>query len=387
MKKVLIITNYFPPEMGAASNRIYQLADALSDAYEVSILCPLPNYPKGEIFDSYKGKWFQKDTIDGITVNRLWIYASNSRHKFLRLLAMLSFSFSLVWYFVKHKIPKTVIIQSPPLLVAFTALLFLSKTKHQLILNVSDLWPSAGLELGAFKKGIGYRFLKSIEAYNYKKAELVLGQSEEILNHISLITKAPKLKLFRNYPDFEPPIVKNIDKKEGESIKLVYAGLLGVAQGILKLCKTLDYSNIEFHIYGSGLEEKAIVEFIKKHKDLPITYHGSIARKKLHRELLTYDLAIIPLLQRIYGSVPSKIFEYSRLGLPLLYFGGGEGESIIKKYDLGWVAKAGDYKALNTTLNNVTKDDLSTMVRQKIQDDAIAYFDYKRQLNNLKQDL
>ena len=107
------------------------------------------------------------------------------------------------------------------------------------------MWPSAGLELGALKKGIGYTFLKKIERFNYKNANLVMRQSNEILAHIKQITTQPKLFLYRNYPDINIPksqpqqIVK-------EKLTVVYAGLLGVAQGIYKLCNNLDYSHIEF---------------------------------------------------------------------------------------------------------------------------------------------
>jgi len=361
------------------------LAKQLSSDCKVTVVCPLPNYPKGSIFEDYKGKWMHKTTVEGIRVHRLWLFASNSKNKVLRFFAMLSFSFSMAWYFATHKIPKTVIVQSPPLLVAFTALLFLNKKRHKLILNVSDLWPRAGLELGAFSKGFTYSILQKTERYNYNKAHCILGQSEEILQHVRTRSKKPKVLLYRNYPDFTPPKIEDYALRSSEKIKLVYAGLLGVAQGILKLCKNLDYSTIEFHIYGSGTEEAAIINFITKNPDLPIWFHGRVARHKLHSKLLNYDVTIIPLLHRIYGSVPSKIFEYARLGLPILYFGGGEGETIVKHHNLGWVANAGNYAHLNTTIKTISLTELNTSLRKHIQKKAITHFDVRQQVKQLKQ--
>lgn len=383
MKDVLIITSYFPPEFGAASNRIFHLSEGLQKRhYNVLVLTPLPNYPTGKIFEAYKGKFKQTSTENDIKIHRLWIYASNSKNKLLRLIAMLSYSFSLVWFFMWHKIPKTVIIQSPPLLVAFTSILFLRSKKRKLILNVSDLWPIAGLELGALKKGVIYSFLEKIERFNYRNADLVLGQSEEILTHVNSLFPNKKSFLYRNYPDFNPP--KFIEKNNYKGkIKLVYAGLLGVAQGIYNLCEQLDYSNIEFHIYGAGTEQSKIEVFIKKYPELPIFYHGEVSRKTLHKELIKYEIAIIPLLNRIYGSVPSKIFEYAKLGLPMIYFGGGEGEIIIKNHKLGWIANAGDYKNLNCVISTIEKSSLSKEFNKKIRQTADEEFNLNKQLDEL----
>ncbi|ARV09677.1 glycosyltransferase WbuB [Winogradskyella sp. PC-19] len=376
MKEVLIISNYFPPEIGAASNRIFQLAKGLSKNHNVSVICPLPNYPTGKVFENYNAK----ETINNISVNRLWVSPSVSKNKFIRLFSMLSFSFSISWYILWNKIPETVIVNSPPLLVAFTSLFFLRSKRHKLILNVSDLWPSAGFELGAIKKGFSYNVLQKLESFNYKKAHLILGQSEEILTHIKTTVPQKETLLYRNFPDFEPPKIHTENPKDSTKIKLVYAGLLGIAQGVLKLCNKLDYSNIEFHIYGAGAEEIQIKSFLKKNPNLPIFFHGSVGRKQLHKELMKYDATIIPLLNRIYGSVPSKIFEYSRLGLPIIYFGGGEGETVVEKNKLGWVAEAGNYEALNSILNNLKASDFSTGQKQKIQKTAIANFENKHQI-------
>ena len=319
---------------------------------------------------------------NNITTHRLWIYASNSKNKVLRLIAMLSYSFSLICFFTWNKIPKTVIIQSPPLLVAFTSVFFLRSKKRKVILNVSDLWPLAGLELGAFKKNFSYKLLEKIERFNYKHADLVLGQSEEICTHVKSLFPEKNTFLYRNYPDFEVQL-SNYKIKPSEKLKMVYAGLLGIAQGILKLCENLNYEKIQFHIYGSGAEKQAIESLIKDRPELDIIYHGEIARTELHKALIKYDFTIIPLLNRIYGSVPSKIFEYARLGLPMLYFGGGEGEDIIEKYKLGWIAKPSNYEDLNRVILKLDISKLQSENRSKIQEIAFNNFDFNNQLKEL----
>jgi glycosyltransferase involved in cell wall biosynthesis len=209
-----------------------------------------------------------------------------------------------------------------------------------------------------------------------------MGQSEEILAHIKSIFPEKHNFLYRNYPNFESQKLDSYNCSEGK-IKMVYAGLLGVAQGVYKLIQNLDYSTIEFHIYGAGTEKELIEHFISTHPKLPLVYHGEIDRKSLHKKLTNYDVAIIPLLNKIYGSVPSKIFEYAHLGLPMIHFGGGECENIITQNQLGWVAKAGNYKDLNDVISKLEKTNFNSELRENIKATARLKFAFEEQLQEL----
>ena len=180
---------------------------------------------------------------------------------------------------------------------------------------------------------------------------------------------------------------ENFDQIEKDiangKLKIVYAGLLGIAQGVYKLCQELDYSNVQLHIYGAGAEQKKIENLIDRNASLDIVYHGEVSREEIHKELTKYDITIIPLLNRIYGSVPSKIFEYARLGMPMMYFGGGEGENIIKKHALGWIAEPSNYKSLNRIISKIDTTKLESENRIAIQKEALSNFDFNNQLNQL----
>jgi glycosyltransferase involved in cell wall biosynthesis len=384
MKDILIISYYYPPEIGAASNRIFQLASGLQENFNITVLTPLPNYPEGQIFENYKGKFKHSSIEKNIAVKRLWIFPSNSKNKFVRLISMLSYSMSLLLYFILNNIPKTVIIQSPPLLVAFSSIFFLRSKNRKLVLNVSDLWPDAGLDLGALRQNKFYTLLKRIEHFNYINSQVILGQSEEILCHIKTINNTSKLILFRNYPKLNvlPPLYNS--NYTSNPIKIVYAGLIGIAQGIVRLCENLHFDGIELHIYGAGAETEKLKDHIKNHPEHPIVYHGSVKREDLHNIILSYDIAIIPLVKRIYGSVPSKIFELAALGMPVLYFGGGEGETIVKNYNLGWVVSPGDYNSLNTTIQRDIRQGLKKNDRLTVRETSANHFSYADQLNELK---
>jgi len=347
-KEILIITNYFPPEKGAASNRLFSLVNGLSkNEYDVKVVCPLPNYPQGELFDGYKRKLFLKTQESFGILYRLWIWPNNSSNKFLRILSMLSFSVSLSLFLIFHKFPQKVIIQYSPIFVGFTGVFWSRLFRKKVVLNVSDLWPLAGLVMGLLTKGFYYSLLSKMESFCYRKSHLILGQSKEILDHIDKKGISSPLFLYRNYPDFTPQPLNN--QPIEEDIKIVYAGLTGVAQGLFKICSTITLpKHVSLHIFGTGTE----AEQIKQLEKINIYYHGEIKREELHEKIQEFHLGFVPLTKRIYGSVPSKIFELSRLGIPVLYFAGGEGEIIVKNNKLGWVIPVYDIVKLQDFINS-----------------------------------
>ncbi|MCB0452308.1 MAG: glycosyltransferase family 4 protein [Aequorivita sp.] len=376
-KEILIITNYFPPERGAAANRIYSMAEAMGDTgFTVTVVCPLPNYPTGKVFREYGGKISSVESVSFGKIKRLWIWPSNSANKFVRLLSMLSFSLSLVLFFSFNKTPKKIFIQYSPVFVGYTAVCLGRLFSKKIILNVSDLWPLAGLEMGILKKGWYYSLLLKMEHFCYKNADLVVGQSEEILQHISNFKKEKPFFLYRNIPNFDIPPIK--EKSISKEIKIVYAGLLGVAQGIFEICQKVTFpENVSLHIYGAGPEAGKIKNLQKRN----IHFYGELDREELHKELQNYDIAFIPLINRIYGSVPSKIFEYTRLGLPVLYFAGGEGGEIVERESLGWVVAVNDLGGLQSFINSISETELKSFPKAIVQKNSALAFDFKKQFD------
>jgi len=388
VEEILIISNYYPPEKGAAANRIEQLALKLhQNNYRVSVICPLGNYPKGELFPEYKGKFSVTENRDGITVKRLWIYPSVSKNILVRIISVLSFSLSLFFYLLFKKTPKKVVVQSPPLLLSFISVLVLSLKKKKIILNISDLWPLAAIELNALKKdSLSHKFSLFMERFIYRKATLILGQSNEIISHVHTLFPNKKCYLYRNFPDHNIPKMELVTD-EDQPIRIFYAGLLGIAQGVFELCQKIDLKtlNIELHVFGDGAEKNQIKALVSAEKGHKIFFHGMLERKELHERLKSFDIALVPLKTRIYGSVPSKIFEYGALGFPILYFGGGEGETIISEYQLGWVADVGNYLDLNETLKIISgksKSELN-LIKERVFTEAKISFDLDNQLKGL----
>lgn len=352
---IALLTQYYKPEMGAPQNRLYEMMKGLADlGNEVSIVTAMPNYPTGKIFDEYKGKFSCKEKRDGIEIKRYWLYASNVRKTIPRIWNMLSFTLTSLCslsYLRKKKLDY-LIVESPPLTLAWSGRWLAKLAGAKYIANISDLWPLSAKELGAISDGRLYRILEKLERYIYHKADIVMGQSEEIVKHIEN-HGGKTTYLFRNGVDpsrFDLSLKKA--KKPGEPIKIIYAGLLGFAQGIADICKSINFKelNAEFHIYGAGGEKDEIVNYLEGNSDCGIIYHGVVSREELPSVLLNSDMTLIPLVKNIYGAVPSKIYESMAAGLPIMFMGEGEGAKIVKENNLGLVANAKDYLQLKNNI-------------------------------------
>ncbi len=355
--KILLVSFYYHPELGAAPSRITNMAHGLREqGAKVDILTCLPNYPKGRIFDGYRGRLYKKEKTDGGNIYRYWTYATVSKNPIKRAWGMISFAMMMWLFAFKIRLIRSydrVIIQSPPLFVSCSGImLFKCLYRKKTILNISDLWPLSAVELGAIKKGSKlYDIFAKIERFIYRKADGIFGQSNEILQHINGFESTEKKCLYRNLQRYKV----SIDYKEkGEPLKIVYAGLLGVAQDILGIIQHIDFKRlgIEFHIYGGGNQTKEIENFINAN-DCNVFYHGYVSKDKIAEELAKYDASIVPLAVRIKGAVPSKIFDILPIGIPMIFCGGGEGAEIIKSYNVGYVSEPGDYQGLKANIEKL----------------------------------
>lgn|GEM_PF-199552 len=391
MKKIFFLTNTFYPEYGAATNRLLHTALGLQEAgYKIEVITGIPHYPFGKFYKGYKRKFYQKQTYKGINIHRFWLFPSHNDALLHRVFTMFSLAFAvlLAMPFLKKKTPSYIFLQYPPVAMVFPALVLKKLTKAKLIVNVSDLWPVAIEELGfTSQKSFLYLFLKKLEQFTYKKADLLLAQSSEIKAYLETRNQNASVLLYRTAVDCEifKPKVNNESRQK--TIKVVYAGVLGVAHGIYRLCKMLEFpqENLEFHIYGDGFEKQKIERYLKKHPNKPIFLHSMVPQEKLVDLMQGADLVLISQKTRIYGTVPSKIYEALALAKPIIFHGAGEGAEIIRKADAGLVSHPNDFKQLNLNLALLANAQFS--FRKKMGDrgrlSAINDFDRKIYVNNL----
>lgn len=368
--KALIVSHYYHPEIGAAASRITFMAEGLrQEGADVDVLTCLPNYPKGRIFEGYRGCFSKRENINGVNVFMCWSFASVSKSALVRMLCMLSFSITLWFFAFKRKLIKSydvVIIQSPPILVGFSALLLFKKLyRRKVILNVSDLWPTSAIELGAMREhSLSHRFLLWVERYLYKHVDAIQGQSNEILRHVKEFVPTKPLFLYRNLQHASDVQLSNT--KQRRPLKIVYAGLLGVAQDILGLVKAINFKELgaEFQIYGAGNQAQQIETYTLMN-DTGAYYNGMLSKSDVKKILPQYHVSIVPLLVRIQGAVPSKIFDLISLGIPVLFCGGGEGADIVEEYHLGLTSQPGNIEQLKQHIREFAQMDDDTYMKYR----------------------
>ena len=379
--KVLLVAERYWPEVGAAPSRLANMAEGLKkEGCEVDVLTSLPNYPKGRIFDGYRGSVSKHEVHGGVGLFRYWIFATVSRNPLFRIINMFSFAV-MIWLFAfKRKRIKgydSVIIQTPTLVVAASAMFLFKKLYgKKCVLNVSDIWPLTAVDMGAMAMGgFSYKFMVKLERYLYKNADGVLGQSEEILNHVAqemlklagkwkkgdsdtdevlnskLWKEDKRLFLYRNLQTYQ---LDCDHKTKGDTLKLVFSGMLGVAQDVAGIVKNVPFKElgVEFHILGGGKQLEEIENYCKEHPDSMVYTHGFVPKEQIAERLRWRDASIVPLATRIRGAFPSKVFDILPQGLPILFCGGGEGASFINEHQVGMTSAPGDYAAL---IENIKK--------------------------------
>ena len=353
--KILVVSFYYEPEIGAAPNRITNLVRGLKERGEqVDVLTCLPNYPTGRIFDGYRGHFSVKECKDGVNIYRYWTYATVSKGVLRRAFAMTSFAVTMWAFGLRRRLIRsygTVIIQSPPIMVSASAMrLFKRIYRRRVILNVSDLWPGSAVELGYMRPdSLSYRYTLRLERNIYRRADAVMGQSDEILQRVRSMEPGKRLFLYRNLSRYSSKNASAV-KRTAPSLRhlrIVYAGLLGIPQDVLSIVRNVDFesADAEFHIYGGGNQVDDIKNEIAGGKK-NVYYHGVLPKELMNVALNDYDVSLIALVKSIKGAVPSKIFDTLPLGMPILFCGAGEGAAIVRDNRFGLVAEPSDYKMI-----------------------------------------
>ena len=347
--RILYITQYFYPEIGATTNRALANVRYFSKkGHKVTVLTEMPNHPKGTIFNGYRGKMFMTETLENFKIQRVWVYTSVKKNFIIRLLFYISFAFlgslSTIFSWEKYDI---VYVTSPPLFVGIIGLVLkylFPKTKF--VFEVRDLWPDAAVEMGELKNKYFRKFSFILERQLYTKADKIIAVTQKFKERI--IAKGfikEKICVIRNGSDmqFEKISITNSIKlkyKSNDEFIIIYAGILGIAQNLKTILDTaiiLKNENIRFLLIGTGPEEKLLKDYSKQSNIENVEFIGEVPKEKINDYLSLADCGIIPLknIPVFDSTIPSKLFDYMSANLPILLGVKGEAKEILNESKAG----------------------------------------------------
>ncbi len=335
--KILILTQYYPPETGAPQNRLSSLAKYLKKfGNDVEILTAIPNYPLYKVFDGYKRKNFCKEYIDNIPVYRSYIYVTQKKGLLQRVLSYFSFVCSS-YYTARRRLekPDIIICESPPLFLGISGVLLKRRWKSKLVFNVSDLWPESAEEIGLVKNKWILKRSHQLAKWIYTNADLITGQTQGIIKAIHKLHPEKKLfwlpngidagKFCNHYP---APQVKH-------AFNLLYAGIIGHAQGlevILHAANLLkDANHLHFYIIGDGPVKENLESLKVSLRLTNVTFIPNHPYEKIAAWLSVCHAYIVPLrkLDLFKGAIPSKLFEPLFFCKPILLGVDGEAKELF----------------------------------------------------------
>ena len=354
--RVLFLTQYFPPEMGAPQARLSELGERLIDrGWDVEALTALPNYPTGHVFEGYRPWKSCVEDVGRIRSIRVPIYPSTAG--FVKRLANY-FSFVATSALLGKRRctpPDVLLVESPPIFIGYAARYLSWRWGCPYVLNVSDLWLDAAIRMGAVKEGFATRRVARLEQKLYDQAAGITGQAQEIIDAVN--AKAPHVPtaLITNGVDPERFGPTNLDDEARELLGhepgpiFIFAGLLGLAQGLdqlLDLAKELDDNEPgRIVLIGDGPVRDHLATRIAQESLNRVRLLPPQPRHRVPSLLAAADVALISLSMSIPGSVPSKIYEAMAASLPILMVAEGEASRRVDDADCGICVRPGEMDA------------------------------------------
>jgi glycosyltransferase involved in cell wall biosynthesis len=374
---ILIISPLFSPEM----NRVNDIVDyLLENEYKVTVLCPIPNYPKGKYYKNYGifKKRYQK--INDLTIFRILVYPRKNGSKinlFLNYISFILFSIVPALILSFRKFDLIFVNQLSPITIAMPGIIIKKLKRIPLVMWVTDLWPESVKDGGNLKSNFLPNMLMPIVKYIYKNCSEILVSSRSFINSVSEKTTNKKIIYMPQWSEelFTSKNQSNFIYKPMEQIKgfkILFAGNVGVAQDFNTLIKAMnEIKNLNIHlvVLGEGRAKKDAIKKVKKyHLENSISFLGSFPLETMPYFFNQSDALLISLKKsEIFSkTIPSKTQPYMSSGKPILTNADGEVSQIINEAKCGLTSDSGDYIALSENmvkLSKLSKKELGVMAK------------------------
>jgi glycosyltransferase involved in cell wall biosynthesis len=329
VRKILFLSQYFPPDITAAAFRISETATIINKDkdWKAEVLTAKPHRT---ISKNLQFKRFAYAVIRA-PIRRL------SRGGAINyLLHYISFMLSSIfWGIFKTKSNYDYIVtSSPPLFIGISGLVLSRFKKARFILDIRDIWPDSAVSTGKISKGgLLYKFGKKMEIFSYKKADLITCVSNPMKEYIEEHVKKNVIVLYNGF--FTELSIKGKEKlKKNKIYTITYLGNIGHAQDISAVIKTAEKirnKHVKFLFIGEGAKREGLEKEVLQKRLKNVEFKGPFSKEKSLEYMLSSSALLINLKdsKTFEKTIPSKVFDYMYANRPILFGIKGEGKKIL----------------------------------------------------------
>jgi colanic acid biosynthesis glycosyl transferase WcaI len=325
---ILIVTPYYPPDLGPSAPMFAMLAESLvSSGHKVTILAAAPHFPSGQVDEKYRNHLWTWEDRNGVRVGRSWIPSGNRANLPHRMLAFCVYQalVTLVGLSLKYDV---LFITNPAIETGLPFTLLGWLRRKPIILAVWDVYPEVGVRMGLFRNRTVIRLVGMLEDFCLHRANRiqVLGEGfvADLAQH-----RIPPDQIVVIPPWVDTKLIKPIPRHNAFSHRhnlddkfvVLYAGNLGLSQGldtVLEAARRLsNRPEFLFLFVGEGNDKGQLVNQaagLSNVRFLPIQ-----PRERLTEMLASSDVSLVVMKQGIgSGSLPSKTFSIFASSRPVL---------------------------------------------------------------------
>jgi glycosyltransferase involved in cell wall biosynthesis len=369
--RTLIVSQYFPPEIGAPQARLSGLAAAWSEAGdEVTVLTGMPNQPSGVLPPQYRRTLRRRERRDGYAVLRTWLYATPRAGIVRKTLSHLTFMVSSVLLGWRASGPADIVVVSSPTLFSIASAWLLARIKRaRLIVEIRDLRRAIAVEPGELSNPRLIRLLERLELTACAAADEVVVVSDGIReNLIGGGVPTGKVHTIRggvNLDRFDPAARPDLYLRAGlgarpDECLVVYAGTHGIAQGLPEAAQAasrLIGRPVHLAFVGDGSDKPRLRHQVTELALSNVTLANSVPPALMPSLLATADILLVTLRDSPLSAtvIPSKMFEYLAAGRPVIGAVAGEAAQLLKEAG-ALVVPPGDTAALAAAIRELAAD-------------------------------
>jgi len=370
---VLVLSQYFHPEVGATQTRARELARAFARAgHRVTVICEFPNHPQGVIPERYRGRWTEWDALDGYRVLRVRVAASPVKTFRTRLAFYLSYMLmATLCAFRRLGKVDLVVATSPPLPVAAAGAALGILRRAPFVMDVRDLWTDAGAALGELKNPQALRLAAAMERWLYRRARQITVVTRAFGDAIAAKgVPREKLRWFPNGtqpalfgPEHVDPALRARLGIAEDAYLVAFAGLFGIPQGmdfLLDLAASYkEDPSIAFLFVGDGPLRARMAARVATEGLAPgVRLHPQVPTEAAAAYLNAADLLLVPLKRDpIFASfVPSKLFDCLACAPPVLLAVPGEARALLEESGGGLYAEPEDLASFRAAIATLRAD-------------------------------